>query len=114
MFDFEKLKVYLKAREVNKEILTYLAKKQPIDLYIVDQLKRSSISIVINIAEGCGKFSSPSRRNYYKIARGSPFECVSLLGILLDIDKIEKGKYNHLYQELEEVSKMLFALSKTK
>jgi len=57
MFDFEKLKVYKEAKEFNKEVINLLHENKGIDPYIRDQLKRASISIVINIAEGSGKFS---------------------------------------------------------
>ena len=50
MFDFENLDVYKKAKESNKEILKFLRENKQIDSYIRDQIKRASISIVINIA----------------------------------------------------------------
>ena len=79
MFDFEKLKVYKDAKELNKEILKFLRENKKIDSYLQNQLRRASISIVINIAEGSGKFSKPDKRNFYTIARGSAYECVSML-----------------------------------
>jgi len=64
MFDFEKLEVYKRSKELNKEILEFLRKNKQIDSYLRDQLYRTSLSIAINIAEGSGKFSKTDKRNF--------------------------------------------------
>lgn len=110
MFDFHNLDVYAKAKELNKEILQFLKENKQIDFYIRDQLKRASISIVINIAEGSGKFSKADKRNFYTIARGSVYECVSLLELIHDENHITKEKFNFFYQKYETLSKMLLGL----
>ena len=43
--------------------------------HLADQLGRASTSIVLNLAEGAGKFSKPDKRRYYMIAVGSTTEC---------------------------------------
>ncbi len=40
------------------------------------------MSIMLNIAEGSGRFSNKDKRNFYVIARSSVFECVALLEVL--------------------------------
>ena len=99
MFDFEKLKVYQDAKSLNKEILRFLKENKQIDPYIRDQLKRASISIVINIAEGSGKFSRADKRNFYTIARGSVYECVSLIELITDEENITKERFADFYQK---------------
>src|SRR3989338_7206116 len=110
MFDFEKLDVYAKAKVLNREIIRFLRDTKAIDSYIRDQLKRASISIVINIAEGSGKFSKADRRNFYTISRGSVYECVSLIELIADEKNIAKEKYTDFYQKYETLSKMLLGL----
>ena len=110
MFDFEKLEVYKKAKELNHEILVFLRENKLIDIYIRDQLKRASISIVLNIAEGSGRLSKADKRNFYTISRGSVYECVSLLEIIYDEGYIERGKYEYLKAQYETISKMLLGL----
>lgn len=110
MFDFHKLDVYTKAKELNKEILRFLKENKQIDPYIRDQLKRASISSVINIAEGSGKFSKADKRNFYTISRGSVYECVSLLELILEENTITKEKFEDLYLKYETISKMLIGL----
>jgi len=110
MFDFENLDVYKRAKSLNKEIFTFLRGNKKIDRYLRDQLRRASISTVINIAEGSGKFSKADRKNFYTISRGSVYECASLLDILLDENGIDIEKYTHLKEQYETISKMLFRL----
>jgi four helix bundle protein len=110
MFDFEKLTVYRKAKELNKNVLKFLRENKNIDTCIKDQLRRASISMVINIAEGSGKFSRADKRNFYFIARGSVYECVSLLEIIFEENKIPKDIFDNYYSNFEEISKMLLGL----
>ena len=56
MFDFEKLEVYGKAKKLNNTISSFLASKK-IDRVTHDQLRRASFSIMLNIAEGSGRFT---------------------------------------------------------
>jgi four helix bundle protein len=110
MFDFEKLEVYKKAKKLNHEVLKFLRENKLLDNYLRDQLKRASISIIINIAEGSGKFSKADKRNFYTISRGSVYECVSLLEIILDESQIEKAQFEYFKKQYEEISKMLLGL----
>jgi four helix bundle protein len=42
---------------------------------LLDQFKRASGSIVLNIAEGAGKLRQADKQRYFAIARGSVMEC---------------------------------------
>lgn len=110
MFDFEKLDVYKKAKLLNKEVMGILRDLKSIDSYIRDQLKRASISIVINIAEGSGKFSKADKRKFYIIARGSVYESISLLELIFEDTIIDKECFDDFYRKHEELSKMLLGL----
>ncbi len=111
MFDFEKLMVYSKAKQFNKSVSTLL-KKIHVDKNIKDQLLRAAISIMLNIAEGSGRFTKPDKRNFYVIARGSCFGCVAIFNYLKDIHQMNPSDFDKYYSELEEISKMLFSLIK--
>ena len=109
MFDFQKLVVYTKAKEFAKEMLS-LIDLASFDKVVNDQLKRASLSIILNIAEGSSRFSNKDRRHFLIISRGSVFECVAILEFLLDNKVIKKEDYKKYSSNLEEISKMLFAL----
>jgi four helix bundle protein len=76
-------------------------------------LRRAGISTVINIAEGSGKFTKADKRNFYTIARGSVYECVALIDILFDEDKISEEIFRRFYGRFESISKMLSGLIKS-
>ena len=109
MFDFQKLKVYQKAVVFHKAMME-LSKSNKFDRITTDQLKRASLSISLNIAEGNSRFSQKDKRNFLIIARGSAFECVAVLDYLIKTNQISKETYNYFYSKLEQISKMLFGL----
>lgn len=113
MFDFENLEVYKKAKQFNTEIYDFLKLNGLIDSYLYGQFRRAGLSISLNIAEGSGRMSKRDKRNFFVIARGSTFECVAILEILLAEKQITLENYNKFYNQLEEISKMLYALIKT-
>jgi four helix bundle protein len=109
MFDFEKLAVYQKAKEFNSGIRKYI-KASKLDTATVDQLRRASFSVVLNIAEGSGRFSKADRKNFFVISRSSIFECVAILDILKGESLLHEEKYKLFYDQAEELSKILFAM----
>jgi len=113
MFDFEKLYVYKKARILNKEIQKLLISSIKIKTNLRDQLSRASSSILLNIAEGSGRFTNKEKTRYYLISRGSCYECVAVFDMLIDMELISQIKHKNFYIQLEEVAKMLTGLIKS-
>ena len=110
MFDFENLEVYKKAKSFNTTVCRTILTIKSIDSVTRNQLRRASLSIVLNIAEGTSRFSKPDRKNFCVIARGSVFECVAIFDVLKDSNQISQEEYACLYALSEEMSKMLFAM----
>ena len=70
-FDHEQLDVYqlgLDFVALAERVIRGLPKGRS---HLADQFTRSSISVVLNVAEGAGKFSKGDKRRYYLAARGS-------------------------------------------
>ena len=107
-FDFRNLEVYKKAKEFHLDSIKLLESIKPTN-YEKDQLGRASMSIVLNIAEGSGKFSKPDRRSFYVIARASAFDSVAILDILHDKEKLSLNDLNTLLLKADEPSRMLYA-----
>jgi four helix bundle protein len=111
MFDFEKLTVYTKAKALNNKVNHFLIHNK-LDRTTNDQLRRASFIIMLNIAEGSRRFTKPDKRNFYVVSRGSSFECVAIFDYLKDIESIDEIKYDEFYNDLDELSRMLFSLIK--
>ena len=109
MFDFQKLTVYQKTK-LFVHVMDELVRENKFDRSTNDQLKRASLSVLLNIAEGSSRFSKKERRHYMVISRGSVFECVAILEYLTDTAQLSKEKYDIYLQQLEELSKMLYSL----
>lgn len=88
MFPYENLEVYKKAYLANQKVYRLLKGNKSILGYAKDQFGRASLSIVLNIAEGSAKFSDKDRKKFYVTARGSVFECASLVTFLHDEGEI--------------------------
>lgn len=94
----EKLDVYQCSIEflaLSAEVLDRLPRKGSATL--ADQLKRASLSIPLNIAEGVGKTTDADRSRYYGIARGSAMECGAIIDAcrvlaLIEPARAETGK----------------------
>ncbi|MFM2387001.1 MAG: hypothetical protein RL660_1758 [Bacteroidota bacterium] len=110
-FDFRNLEVYKKAKLFHLGCLSILEETKPAN-YVKDQLGRASMSIVLNIAEGSGKFSKADRRNFFVIARASINECIAVIDILRDRQQITEEVFNFHLDSADELSRMLFAMIK--
>ena len=111
MFDFQKLVVYQKAKNFHLQCKVLL-QENILDAYVKDQLSRASFSVVLNIAEGSGKFSKPDRKNYFTTARASVFECVAILDIIADQGRVAQESTASLNNLAEELSRILYSMIK--
>ena len=110
-FMFKDLRVYQKSIELYDN-LSELTKDLPKGTYhISDQLNRAALSISLNIAEGNGRYHKKDRTQFFKISRGSVFECVAVLDVCLVKKYIEKEKYDRFVSDLDVVARMLTKLA---
>jgi four helix bundle protein len=76
----EGLEVYRVALELHSCVVALTPTRGCRDLK--DQIERATTSIVLNIAEGAGRFSRRDKRRFYEIARGSATEVAAVTDIL--------------------------------
>ena len=77
-----------------------------------DQIKRASVSITSNIAEGFGRDKFNDKAHFYTIALGSIYEIQNQLIIARDLKYINIGECDVLLNECTEISKMMLVLIK--
>ena len=75
-----------------------------------DQLRRASLSIPLNIAEGYGKRTTPDRVKFYGIARGSAHECGAIFDSLKILKIVDDSTYVHGKTLLHRVVSMLIRM----
>ena len=108
-FDFQKLEVYKKAKLFHAQTRAIIAKNN-VKGNCNDQFSRSSFSIILNIAEGSGRFLKADRKNFFTIARSSVFECVAVADVLMDEHIISNGEYDCVESLADELSRMLYTM----
>ena len=82
------------------------------DYGLRDQIRRATISISSNIAEGLGRESDIEFIRFLVIARGSLFEVKSQLYIALGLKYIDKETFINLEGNLDEIGRMISGLIK--
>ncbi len=109
---FEEINAWQKAREVTRSIYEMTMNERfAKDFGLRDQIRRASISIMANIAEGFGRHSDKEFSYFLSIAHGSIAEVQSHLYIALDLQYIEPKDFSKLYGTLDEASRMTLALA---
>ena len=109
-FIFEKLDVYRKAVDFADTICKVTKNFPKGNYYLADQLNRASLSISANIAEGNGRYHKADKVNFFRIARGSAFECVPILEMCKCKNLIAKERNQEFKKEIEDICKMLSGL----
>ena len=93
--DFTTLDAWKKARKVKlffyKEVIPLLPDVEKYDL--ASQIRRSSISITHNIAEGYGRFHFQESIQLYRVSRGSLYELKDDIISCLDLNYIKKDLF---------------------
>ena len=81
--------------------------------HLVNQLRRSSTSISLNIVEGSARGTSAQFAHFLDIALGSARETAYLVRLLADMGLVEPAARAKLEARCDEVSRMLVGLQQT-
>ncbi len=114
MKDFRQLKVWEKSHQLALAIYQTTKNFPKEELYgLTSQIRRASMSIPTNIAEGCGKFTDADFARFLQIAMGSASETEYQLLLSHDLGFLTKTQYDQLNADVTEVKRMLASLLKT-
>jgi four helix bundle protein len=111
-FDHERLDVYQLALDflvLADDTIENLPRGRS---HLADQLGRAATSIVLNSAEGAGKFSKPDKRRYYLTAVGSATECAAVYDVLLRPKLTTRERHAECKTVLERIASMLIKMAK--
>ncbi len=109
---FEEIQAWQKGYEVTLKIYKLTA-EGPFskDFGLKDQIRRASVSIIANIAEGHGRRTNSEFANFLNISRGSVAEVQSHLHIARGLNYLDEDAFNEIYQLLTEISRMTLSLA---
>lgn len=111
---FEEIVSWQKARELNSDIyiITDNNKKFNRDYGLRDQIRRSSISISSNIAEGFERETTKEFIRFLYIAKASAGEFRSQLYLATDLNYLNSEEFEKLKLKVNEISKLISGLIK--
>jgi four helix bundle protein len=110
---FENLRIWNESYTLALEVYDICRKFPKYELYaLADQLRRSSVSIPANIAEGYGRFSNSELRRYLNIAKGSAYETIVHLMIARDNCYMETSIANNILLRYRKLSSSITAFIK--
>lgn len=110
-YSFERLIVWQEARSFVKEIYIMLNKFPKFEQYaLCDQIRRASISIPSNIAEGNSRNSNKEKIHYIEIAYGSLMETYCQLILSNDLNYLSDNDLNTIKPKIDSISKLLSGL----
>jgi four helix bundle protein len=113
-FSFEKLIAWQKGREL--ALLIYKTTKQfPKEevFGLTSQMRRCSISIASNLAEGSGRQSLNEKARFSEIAYSSSLELLNQVILSNDFEYINENDYLSLREKIAEVNMLIDGLYKS-
>lgn len=110
-YSFEKLTVWQESKELVKDIYR-ITKEFPSEekFGLISQLRRASVSIASNLAEGTSRKTNKDKAYFTTIAFSSAMEVLNQIIISKELNFISEKDYILVREKLEKISNMLNAL----
>ena len=109
---YRKFKVYQYSKEFHKLVVKLTAKfPQDFD-YLVKQVRRSSLSIILNIAEGSAKNSDKDFNRYLLNSLGSVNETLAGFEVAKDFNLVSVQEFNEIEKQAINITNQLGGFSK--
>jgi four helix bundle protein len=110
-YSFENLEVWQKSRELVKEIYAATSTYPKEEKFgLTSQLRRASVSISSNIAEGSTRWSKKDQSRFYEIAYGSLIEVLNQSTLSKDLNFLLETQLTELRTKIDQIARMLNAL----
>ncbi|HEX9374095.1 MAG TPA: four helix bundle protein [Roseiflexaceae bacterium] len=111
MQSFKELQVWNKAHRLTLAIYKRTATFPKDELYgLTGQMRRCSISIAANIAEGCGRGGTGDLARFLQIALGSASELEYYVLLAHDLGLLYLEEYEARNRDVTEIKRMLASL----
>jgi four helix bundle protein len=108
---FRKLKVWQKAYRFVLSVYKHSQTFPSSEVYgLTSQMRRASVSISANIAEGSERKSKKEFLQFISIARGSLAEVETYLALAKDLEYIHEQVFNELEEQRKEIGRLLRGL----
>jgi four helix bundle protein len=113
-FSFEKLHVWLDSKELVTEIYEVTRSFPDEEKFaLTSQLRRASISIASNLAEGTSRKTKNDKAHFSTMSFSSLMEVLNQLIIANELNYISDSDYQNLRAQIEKISNKLNALRKS-
>jgi four helix bundle protein len=110
-YSFEKLEVWNESKEFTKSIYTITTTFPDQEKFgLVSQLRRASVSICSNIAEGSARKTYKDKAHFTTMAFSSDIEVINQLILSFEMDFISEEVYSKLRLGLESITNKLNGL----
>lgn len=111
MHKIEDLIIWKKSIQLTREVYLLCSEiKNDEKFGLISQIKRSSVSISSNIAEGAGRISNNEFKHFLGIANGSCYELHTQLILVKELSLIKsQTKADELIQNCIEIQKMIYS-----
>ena len=107
-----RLEVWKKSMSLTKDIYKATAAFPKSEEYgLTSQLRRASVSVPSNLAEGAARRGNKEFKQFMNIAQGSLSELDTQLELAHMLGYLESQTHQNLTQEVTSISKMLFGLA---
>jgi len=105
---FEDIQAWGRARDLVKEIYALTSKGRfAKDFSLRDQIRRASVSVMSNIAEGFSRQTDREFIQFLYMSKGSVSEIQSQLYVTLDLGYLAQERFSDLYNKADEVAKLI-------
>src|SRR3989338_5805262 len=112
-YNFENLEIYSLAEDIVLKIYLTTKSFPKEELFVLtSQLRRSCLSIVLNIVEGSSRKSRKDFAHFIDISLGSLFETKAILKISLKLEYLNKNNFNDLYKQIDLLFYKLLSFKK--